>query len=223
MFWHSMNQQFLFSSPTERQKVMRIVGKDAIKFFQQMGLDGEGLTQESIDTLVTNGELPPEQQVSINPQELMQPLFPVRVGEETIPKFSLEEGGQVGSFILEPEDLLGNYDYIPDIQSMELPNEQQLLLAVRQILEVALNPITTQLLAQDQYRLKTKEVLEDYFERLGMKDADKYFEKVQQNPFMEGGVNAQTGIPAYQGGAEGVGTGQPGMANEQFAGMGGGF
>lgn len=219
MFWHSMNQQFLFSNPQERQKVIRIVGKDAIKFFQQMGLDGEGLTQEAIDTLTKNAELPMGQQASITPEELTQPLFPVRVGEETIPKFNLEEGGQTGSLILEPEDLSGNYDYVPDIQSMELPNEQQLLAAVRQVLEVALNPITTQLLAQDQYKLKTKEVLEDYFERLGMKDADKYFEKIQT----EGGLSGEAGILAQQGGAGSVEAGQPGMANEQYPGFPGGF
>src|SRR3990167_3594256 len=38
-FWHVMNRQFLFSNPKEQVKIIRIVGKDAIKYFQDAGLD----------------------------------------------------------------------------------------------------------------------------------------------------------------------------------------
>ena len=72
MFWFKMNQQFMFSNPGEKQKVIQIVGKDAVKFFQNMGLDGEGLTDEAIDMLSS-----PEMAGMGSPEDLMQPLFPV--------------------------------------------------------------------------------------------------------------------------------------------------
>ena len=215
MFWYKMDQQLLFQKPADQQKVIRIVGKDAIKYFQNVGLDGEGLTDKNIDLLTSVTE----SGANVDPRDLVEPLYPVKVGNNIIPKFNVEEDGQFGSLILEPEDLSGNYDFIPDIESMRLPDDQQILAAKKQMIELALNPLTYQLLAQEQYKLKVKEVLEDFFEQLGMKDADKYFEKIQN--LQEGGLNGQ--VPLNNTGAVGIEGSLQGVANVGNGGMGAGI
>lgn len=208
MFWFTMNQQFLFASPQERHKIIRIVGKDAIKYFQNMGLDGEALTDDSIDML--SAENVP---TDLNINDFTQPMYPVTAGSVTVPKLTMEEDGQTGTLIIEPEDLMGNYDYIPDVQTMQLPDEAQLLTAAKNMVEISLNPATIQLMAQEGYKLKAKEIIEDYFERLGVKDADKYFEKLQVDPIL----NAQNN--AIQGGTDPTQTGQAGMVNDAVGGF----
>ncbi len=215
-FWHTMNQQFLFSNPKEHHKVVRIVGKDAMKYFQNVGLDGEGLTDEDVDTLSDESLAD-----TVRPEDLAKPLFPVSVGGATIPKFSMEDDGQFGTLILEPQDLSGTYDYIPDVESMKLPDETQMLAARKQLIELTLNPVSTQLLGMDGYKLKVKEVIEDFFEQLGVKDADKYFERLQPG-LGEGGMYGQEGaqgLPVDQGGGGGINPGILGLAGSGEQGM----
>lgn len=211
MFWFKMNQQFMFSDKSEQQKVLRITSKDAIKFFQGMGLDGYGLSNDTIGMLTQ----PSMVGVDFRPEDFGEPMYPTQVGENTIPKMVMDDTGQEGSLIIEPDDLSGAYDYIPDIDTMRIPDEAQLINSSRQIVELALNPATMQQLQMEGYQLKLKEVLEDYFEKLGVKDVEKYFEKVQQMPGMQGGLqNGQ----AQQPGAGGV---QAGPANMPYGGNGG--
>lgn len=217
MFWHTMNQQFLFSNPQERVKIIRIVGKEAIKYFQQQGLDGEGLTQEAVDTLTSKDT----QELNLDAKDFLQPLYPVTAGGETIPKFSVEEGAQTGSLVIEPEDLTGNYDYIPDIDSMRVADDAQLIQARQQLLQIALNPITQQLLAQEQYQVSVKELLEDTFELMGVKDADKYFEKLEVNQFNAPEAQGQT-QPSVQRGTGRIEEGELGLVNGQQPGISGG-
>lgn len=197
MFWFTMNQQFLFANPQEQHKIIRIVGKDAIKYFQNQGLDGEGLTDENIE-LLSNEDAPTD----INVHDFAQPIYPVSAGGLTVPKFNMENDNQTGSLIIEPEDLSGNYDYIPDIESMRVPDEAQMLAAKKSMVETVLNPAAAQMLAQEGFKMKTKDVLEDFFEQLGMKDADKYFEKIQQDPMLP--VDPMQNAQAQQGGTGGA-------------------
>jgi len=54
MFWHQMNQQFLLSD--DKAKVIRIVGKDAIKYFEKSPLAAERISDE-VFGLLTSPEL----------------------------------------------------------------------------------------------------------------------------------------------------------------------
>ena len=199
--WHTMNRQFLFSDTRDQAKVIRIVGKEAMNFFQKKGLDQVGLSQESIDLL----SQPEIADSNITMESLQEPLFPVGMEEGgDIPKFAVEEGGDVGLLVIEEEDLSGNYDYIPDTESMVIPNKAQLIRQKKELLETSLAPEVTQSLLQDGVRIKTKELIEDLFEQMGTKDASKYFEKIDVN---------QTGEAGLQGGTTGVGNGgQQGVA-----------
>ncbi len=178
--WHLMNQQFLFSNPNEHYKIIRIVGRDAIRYFQQQGLDQVGLTDEAARLLASSAE----QGVELNPEEFMQPLYPIPVNGGAVPKFQVEPNGEVGYLVMEKADVSGNYDYIPNVESMRINSDQELLLAKQQAIIQATKPETGQLLAQEGYKLNLKELLVDYYEQLGLKDADKYFERLQ------GGENA---------------------------------
>ena len=227
LFWHQMDKQLMFSSPSEQQKIIRIIGKDAIRYFQQRGLDGNGYTDETID-LMTSPEM---EGMDVNPEDLAQPMYPVQVGKDTLPKFTVEPGSEVGHLILEKEDLSGTYDYIPDIESMRIPDEGQMTENLRLAIDMMTGvdsksgqPTGLNAMMQAEgYKVKAKELAEDYFERLGMKDADKYFEKVKQ-PQQIGGANVdQTGGAGLQFGLDGGGAipaqGMGGMAQAAVGGQ----
>lgn len=214
-FWFKMNQQFLFSNPAEQQKVIRISGKDAIRFFQQSGLDADELTDEGIETLSD-----PRLAGMVQPTDFQQPLYPVEVGGETINKLTMEDDGQSGSLIVEPEDLSGNYDYVPDVGSMSDTANQEEVNAKKQALELILgNQAVVGLLMQEQKKPKVADLLIDYFEDIGFKNADQYFENIQ--PMMGGGngqIDPQTGQP-IQAGAGGAQPGAPGGVPPGVGGM----
>jgi hypothetical protein len=227
MFWLKMNQQFLFGSNSkDKQKLIQIIGKDAIKFFQAEGLDANGLDQKSIDTLTD----PTMVGTSVNPESLATPLFPVKVGGDTIPKLTVEGQGQVGHLVIEPEDLAGTYDYIPDVGSMSQMAPEDKITAMGNALAMAtgVDPKTGQpsglaaMMAAEGKKVKATELWTDLMEETGFKDADQYIEAVPQPPaqasiagalggIMDPNVQGQTqpgGIPgAGQGGA---GPGMPG-------------
>jgi hypothetical protein len=211
MFWSKMNQQFFFTQG-EKVKVIRIVGKDAIRYFEQIGLGDLTVSDEVIQMLASDDFAG----MNLDPNEFATENYPVDLEGEQMPKFALDETGDVGSLLVEPDDLSGTYDYIPDIESMALPDEAQLLAVKNQMIEQAKDPVIQQQLAMEGYKLKMKELLEDFYEQAGMKDADKYFEKLPSSP---GGVDAN-GNP-IAGGGIGAQAGQPGLGASPVGGMAG--
>jgi hypothetical protein len=210
MLWFQMNKQFYFNTG-ETQKVIRIGGKDALKFFQNMGLDAHGLSEDH-QNLLTNPDLADVAGV----QDLQTPLYPVQTKEGVVPKLSVDEGGQGGDLILEKSDLSGDYDYIPDVGSMNRDASQEAIDAKGDFLSrvTGVDPKTGQptgiaaMMAQEGKKVKATDLLVDYAEDIGFKNADQYIENIpQQNP-MEGGmqIDPTTGQPV-QGGALGAGAG----------------
>jgi len=47
--WYSQNQKMLFNDPEHKWMVVRIVGHEAIKYFQEAGLDDDIVIDETID------------------------------------------------------------------------------------------------------------------------------------------------------------------------------
>lgn len=177
MLWHQMNQKMLFTDPEKRSYIIRIVGKDAVEYFQQQGLDKYGLTSEAATLAQQNPDM--------NPQALETPLYPVNTGSEKepkiIPKFSYNQIGRTGSLVIEPEDLKGNFDFIADVQSMQLgagdDEKTGRDAAMKTILQ---SPVTIQLLQQDKVKPKFRELLIAWLADNGFKDAEKYFETIPQ-------------------------------------------
>lgn len=232
MFWHKMNQQYLFSNSGDKQKIIQITGKDAIKYFQGEGLDANGLDDKAIEQL-SNPDLADSQ---LKPEDLQTPIYPVKVGEDTVPKMTVENGG-VAHLIIEKEDLAGNYDYIPDIGSMNQLASEQEIKAMHDAIAMAtsVDPKTGQpsglaaVMAKEGKKVKATDLWIDYTEKIGFKDADKYIEEdeqakqqmeLQQQAQMQqlqmGGAN---GNPINRGGAAPQGGGAASQGVSQNTGM----
>lgn len=210
MFWFLMNRQFMFQDEREKIKIIRIVGKDAIRYFQKMGLGATAVPDEAAEALASPGM----EGINILSEELEVPMFPVETEEGVVSKFEIETGGEAGRLYIEPEDLAGHYDYIPDIESMQIPDDTQVLAAKKQMIELAQNPATQQTLMQEGFKLKLRELMEDFFEQIGLKDADKYFEQAgpEQGQPATPGQPLPGGEAAVGGMPQGGGTlPQPGM------------
>jgi hypothetical protein len=197
MLWHQMNQKMLFTDPEQRSYIIRIVGKDAIEYFQQQGLDKYGLTSEAATLAQQNPDM--------NPQSLETPLYPVNTGSEkepkVVPKFSYNRVGRVGSLVVEPEDLKGSFDFIADVQSMQLgagdDERSGRDMAMKTILQ---SPVTVQLLQQDKVKPKFRELLVAWLDDNGFKDAEKYFEAIPQDDSvsMQSELMKKMGAPSQQ-------------------------
>jgi hypothetical protein len=200
MFWHSMNQQFMFKATKDKLKIIRIVGREAVDFFNGSGLSDVRPTQQDAadaEMAMMNGMPPPEvvpgprYAVNLGPDDSGMPL--------EVPKFMPDENGQGGNLIIEPSDLNGNYDYMPDIESMSAPQPEQLEQKLNTLLTMVTNPTIIQLLMQEGTKPKVKEILVKAIESTNVvKDADSYFEDLKggayvQNPTNQGGVDPSTG------------------------------
>lgn len=198
MYWYQMNQQFLFDGK-EEQKVVRIVGRDAVNFFENVGLSEEGLSDETIARLTS----PEMEDVIADPsfdfQSVMEPLFPVSTPEGEVAKMSVDGGGDSAQLIVEESDLSGVYDYIPDVRSMANP-DPSITSALTQMIIQAKDPSAVAARAKEGVTLKLSEVEKDYFEALGLKDSDKYYERLSpEQADAEVQANSPGGGPAQAG------------------------
>lgn len=209
MFWQRMNQQFLFSGTEGKTKVLRIVGKDAMSYFERLGLGSTAVSDDVLASLSSEDVAG----MNLNPNDFATEQYPVNVGGEVLPKYAMDKSGDSGILILEKDDLSGTYDYIPDIASMMQPNDTEILNLKKQLIELAQNSQLQGSLQQEGYRLKSKELLEDFFEQAGLKDSDKYFQKLDSSQGVPNGIN--------QGGAIGVGAGGANTGVDPMQGMAG--
>lgn len=201
MFWHAMNRQLMFQGAKDSAKIIRIVGREAVEFFTRQGLSDIRPTDE--DALsVAQGRMTPE-------DILPGPRYAVDIGEGLeVPKFQPDENGEGGNLIIEPGDLVGNYDYIPDIESMQAPTNEQTEAKLMSLIGMLVNPQILQGLAQEGLKPKYKETLVKMAEATKViKDAESLFEEIQNGQTQPGGGLAPAAGPANQGNA-----GNQGMA-----------
>lgn len=197
MFWHSMNQQFLFKGTKDEYKIIRIVGRDAVEFFQKNELDQISPTEDEANQAIFGGE-----------DVLIQgPKYPVEIGEgNVVPKFVPDITGQGGDLYVEEGDIRGDYDYIPDTESMKPPSDQEVEQKLTGILNVITNPTVVQLMAQQGTQPKIRELLIKMFESTNIiKDAEQYFEEggVANGQINQpGNTNAEAGVPGQGNGID---------------------
>jgi hypothetical protein len=225
MFWLSNNKQFLFSDPKKKEHVLRIIGADNFSYFKQAGMDQMQLSPEAAQTIAdiieqnpntTQGELDqmieagslPKYPVITNPEE-KDPL-----NYKLKPKMKVNDTEDIAEIYSIEDDYNGTYDYIADVKSMAMGADSEMIKG-RQIAfqDLTTNPLVLQLLQGEGYRPKVKELLESRFEDLGLKDAERFFEKLQPQA-----IDPQTGQPINpaQPGAPQMGgvqptPGQPGL------------
>ena len=213
MLWYSMNQQLMFDNKPGQQKVIRVVGMDAVEFFMNYGLADTGFTDQTIDGLASPEMAETVADPNFNLSQFESPLYPIQTPDGSIPKFVPDDVGGGGSLVVEPSDLDGAYDYVVEVRSMENPDPARVQ-ALTQTYVAAKDPAAAQLRAQEGKYLSIVDVEKDLWEILGLKDAAKYYKPIP----MIGGVNGQETGVSQQGGA-----GIPAGAGEisQPAGVGG--
>jgi len=99
--------------------------------------------------------------------------------------------GEIAEVKIFEDDLKGEFDYIPDVEAMALPNQAQLSELRRNALEFMLNPAVQQQMMAAGIQPDVVELLSDMLEDAGLKDARKYFEKSLPQPQLAGQVPGQ--------------------------------
>jgi hypothetical protein len=176
MLWYGMNQQMLFADPSKKTFLIRIGGKDAVRYFQEKGFDKYGLPANAAEYAAENE--------NANPEEMKVPLYPVESGTEdesrVVSKLTVEDN--MGRLYVEPEDLSGMYDYIADVRSMALNAGQDEKMSRDKAMTTLLtNPNASALLQQENVKPKFKELFISWLEDSGFKDAGRYFEGSANN------------------------------------------
>jgi len=196
-FWLEMDKQFLFKNPQQQVKVIRIVGRDAVTFFQSLGMN-KYQTDELGNILPDGG-----------------PKFPVTLADGTIiPQFEPSIAGQQGDLYVTKKDLSGIYDFIPDVESMQVASEQQMEAKLNIALQLLTNSTIVQLMAAEGKKPRVTELLIKLLETTRViKNAEQYFENIPNQeqsavpgaivPLQEGVTNGQV----RPGGTQGIGGG----------------
>lgn len=177
--WHSMNQKLLFGDKKKEHYIIRIAGKEALKYFQEEKLHKMTLPDEAL-------MLMKEREIT-NPEGFEVPQFPVNVGDEKepkfLPKFNLDKNKRSGDLYVEPEDLKGTFDFVADVQSMALDaGDEEKKARAQAVSLLSSNPNVLTLLQGEQVKPKFKELFVSWLEDLGFSDAEKYFETVKAAP-----------------------------------------
>ncbi|MHA1303091.1 MAG: hypothetical protein ACTSPI_05245, partial [Candidatus Heimdallarchaeaceae archaeon] len=212
------------SDPTKHEHVLRIIGQENFAYFKQSGLDEMILPDEAAnavkDIIVQNPDTS-DSEIQQMLEAGMLPKYPVVENPEEKnptklkikPKMSVNETGDVADIYAVSEDLDGDYDYIADVKSMAVGAQQELITGRQNAINILTsNEIVLQLLAQEGFRPKIKELLSSNLEDLGLKDAERFFEKIQNQ------IDPNTGQPINpaQAGAPQMGGPQP---NQQAQGL----
>ncbi len=192
MMWLSNNKQYLFDDPTKHYYILKVIGKENIKYFQAMQLDNTDIPPEAMNEIVQTIEQNPN---GVSDEDLQKVISDVSIPEKPVitnpnaspeqykikKKFNVSENGEEGELYITPDDFEGVYDYIPDVSSMAAGAGNQLKQARKTVLETVLNPAVQQMLQMQGETVNIKEVLINAFEDAGYKDAESLFTKNEQN------------------------------------------
>ena len=213
LMWLANNKQYLFDDENKKTHIIKIIGKDNIKYLQQMLMDDKDIPDYAMrqitDTITQNpGAISPEMIDNIM-EDVAIPTNPVIENPEAKnpedykirPKLKVMHQGEEAELSMTPEDLEGVYDYIPDVKSMGIGASQALADARDKALTMILNPNILNILTQQGNQINIKELLVSVLEDAGYRDAESIFENVNNqtiqgtgglNPAGAGSINAGT-------------------------------
>ncbi len=222
--WIANNQQFLFSDESKHYQIIKVIGKDNWEFFKKAGFSDTDIpieaqqtiadiiaqnpdtTEDQLQEMIEAAKLP-KQAVVLNPKEKNPAKY------QFAPKLKTSEIGDEADLYVTKEDIEGQYDFIPDIRMMTI-SEGEERQAGRQaaISTLTTNPVVLQLLQGEGYKPKIKELLEATLEDTGLKDPERFFEKINEQPQLPAQTNANR-PPQVLGGTV------PNSQNEGMAGL----
>lgn len=213
--WHSMNQNLLFTDPEQPYYMLRVVGRENIQEFQEMGLEDDILQDEQVqamykqamsDPMIANA--PEDQRQNVisgwidrNKDQYLQPKHALNIGSEGKPKivkkFSADQKKTSAQMYITKEDLEGLYDYKVDVGTMAVNSDDARRQARQTTVSLLItNPNVAALLQQDGARPKFKQLLISWLEELGWPDADRFFEQLPEQ--QQQGAPGQPGQPPGQ-------------------------
>lgn len=199
MLWHSMNQALLFSDPNTSHYIIRVAGADALKYFEERGLNEMIVNEDAAGELAIEG-MGSAKDID---EMLRIPKYPVNIGTEEEPeiiaKMTIEEGSRHNAALyIEPADLMGTYDFQIDVESMAVTADAERKQAREQAIQtLTTNPNVMQMLMLEGYKPRFKALFVSWLEDLGFSDADRFFEKAEENPQqMAAAIGGATGAGA---------------------------
>ena len=212
--WVVNNRQFLLTDNDKKQYLLRILGGEMFNYFRRAGLDEMVLPSESaqaVSDIIMQSEGNMSEEDVLNMTEAGKipkyPIFdnPEEKNPEKLsfrPKMAINDMGDEAELTIIPEDLEGNYDYIPSVKSMAIGANQELLEGRQKAVDsLTTNPNILAMLAQEGVRPVIKDLLIDTYEDLGVRDADRYFTKLEPQQMMPGqpGQPGQPPMPGQPG------------------------
>lgn len=196
MLWWSMDQQFLTD-----QKVIKVAGKEAIEYFLNEGLDGYTLSPEGYQYIIDYMEEHPGVDYQLAYEALREsgeleqfanPIYPVKTGNEVLPKLRMDSDGKTGFLAVEQKDLSGQYRWIVDLNTIGMPNSEKEAMNLNEYTQGLMVAQEKGLLGD--YRVKFKELFETLGDKMQIHGADGFFEKIQRQDMM-GGMPGQPPMP----------------------------
>ncbi len=205
-----------------KDTIVRIVGKDALKYFDQQGYSGWGINDQGYEMVYAVAQQLNETKelsdaANDNRQDMFElayqalsqegaldefaePLSPVMTGKGVIEKLATDESANTGYLHVNPEtDYLGEFNFIPDVEALVTPSPEREYQARASWYEQAKETEQTGALQQEGYRLKHKDILTKMAELIRIKDAEQYFEKMEvQDEIVPAGGGGEAGLPGGQ-------------------------
>jgi hypothetical protein len=151
-----INQQFMTTA-----QVIRIIGKETIEALER---DAE-LLEQDIEGVPIPGEV----------RKVPAPGF-----DAPIPKFSKAKDGSHAFFVVEPEDIAGQFDYITESGSMTSPNTVAQLTAAKEAIKTTLE-LSDHLEAKG-FEVNFVPLLHKIYDNLGIKITDNIIKKMEEVP-----------------------------------------
>jgi hypothetical protein len=191
MMWLGNNRQYLLDDPTKSHYLLKIIGKDKIAEFQALGLDEmevpddamkqitstiettpDGVTDENLKQIMKDVSVPKHPMI-VNPNETNPEMYDIK------PKLDMEEGSEEADLYVVEGDFVGEYDYIPDVQSMGIGAIGQKKDAMNMALQTLKDPGVQAMMQAQGVQPDIKGILIDIFSDAGITDAENKFKGVQ--------------------------------------------
>jgi hypothetical protein len=200
VMWIKLIQQFLFDDPAKYTIIYKITGMDILNELKRYALDDmevpDEVTTQIADMIQSDPNMIDPSMIQSIVEQTAIPATPVnmtpnkRVGEFA-PKMEMDKYGEFAVLRVTPDDITGNYDYIPDVKSMSIGTNEAMVNGRNQLLQLLLSPNVNAQLQSEGDKIKVKDLIISIAEDNGVRNAGKFFESVQTGvgqPGMVGGL-----------------------------------